>query len=75
MVALVDFSNLATSEHILKKMIQLTEESNPFFKATAIISSEIAGKNMAHSVISHFGRVNMKIFDDVLQAKDWLVTQ
>ncbi len=71
----VDFRNTMVSPEITEEMIRLAEYCNPHFKATAVVALDISTKNLAKSVINHFGRIKMQVFYDDKKANEWLVSQ
>ena len=56
-------------------MISLTEYCNPHFRATAVIADHDTNKSLANAVISHFGKINMPIYQKEEPAKEWLFSQ
>lgn len=74
-VGLVDLTGLHVHLSTLNEMIRLTYECNPHFKATAVLALGAATKNLANSVITYYGNINMKVFENQLEAMDWLAGQ
>ena len=75
MVCLVDFVGLEVADEVVPEMISLTEFCNPYFRATAVIANNDATKSLANAVISHFGKINMPIYQEEEPAKEWLFSQ
>lgn len=74
-VGLVDFNGLTVSDAVFQEMIKLTEFCNPYFRATAAIANDSSTTSLVESVINHFGKINLPIYQDENKAKEWLFTQ
>jgi hypothetical protein len=74
-VGLVDFSGLTVADEIVQQMISLTEFCNPYFRATAAIAKTPAEISLVETVINHFGKINLPIYQEELAAKEWLFSQ
>ena len=74
-VGLVDFNGLTVADEVLPEMISLTEFCNPYFRATAALANDTPAIALIESVISHFGRINLPIYQDEEAARGWLFTQ
>ena len=75
MVGLVDFSGLKVADEVIQEMIRLTESCNPYFRATAVIVNDATTTSLAESVINHFGKINLPIYQEEESAKKWLFSQ
>ena len=75
MVGLADFNGLIVTEEVTQELIHLAESCNPYFRATAVIANDDATISLANAVISHFGKINMPIYQEEELAKEWLFTQ
>lgn len=75
MVSLADFNGLIVTEEVTRELIGLAESCNPYFRATAVIANDDATTSLANAVISHFGKINMPIYQEEELAKEWLFTQ
>lgn len=75
MVGLVDFSGLKVADEVTQEMIILTESCNPYFRATAVIAFDAITIKLAESVINHFGKINLPIYQEEESAKEWLFSQ
>jgi hypothetical protein len=74
-VGLVDFNGLTVADEVLPEMISLTEFCNPYFRATAVIANNPATTSLVETVIDHFGKINLPIYQEEETAKEWLFTQ
>ncbi len=74
-VGLVDFNGLKVADEVTQEMIRLTESCNPYFRATAVIANDASTVKLAESVINHFGKINLPIYQEEGSAKEWLFTQ
>ena len=74
-VGLVDFSGLKVADEVIQEMIILTESCNPYFRATAVIAIDANNIRLAESVINHFGKINLPIYQEEESAKEWLFSQ
>ena len=74
-VGLVDFNGLTVADVVVQEMIRLAEFCNPYFRATAVITNDEASMTLANAVISHFGKINMPIYQEEVAAKEWLFAQ
>ena len=74
-VGLVDFNGLTVADEVVQEMISLTEFCNPYFRATAAITNGPATTSLVESVVNHFGKINLPIFQEETAAKEWLFTQ
>lgn len=74
-VGLVDFNGLTVADEVVLEMISLTEFCNPYFRATAAIANEPTEISLVESVIDHFGKINLPIYQEETAAKEWLFTQ
>ena len=75
MVGLVNFTGLKVADEVVPEMIHLSEFCNPYFRATAVITSDQATTRLANAVIDHFGKINMPIYQEESAAKEWLFSQ
>jgi hypothetical protein len=75
MVGLVDFNGLEVADEVTQEMIHLTESCNPYFRATAVIANDASTVSLAESVINHFGKINLPIYQEEDSAKKWLFSQ
>ena len=75
MVGLVCFNGLSVADEVTREMISLTELCSPHFRATAMIVDNDATTSLANAVISHFGKINMPIYQEEEPAKEWLFSQ
>ena len=74
-VGLVDFNGLKVDDEVTQEMIRLTESCNPYFRATAVIVNDASTNTLAESVITHFGKINLPIYQEEGAAKKWLFSQ
>jgi len=74
-VGLADFSGITVADEIVPEMINLTEFCNPYFRATAAIANEPAAISLLESVVDHFDKINLPIYQEEETAKEWLLTQ
>lgn len=74
MVGLIDFSNLTVGEEVIEDLIRLTEYSNPFFRASAVVANNREGDCIVKALIAHFGKLNFHIFEDEAAARNCLGT-
>lgn len=74
-VGLVDFSGLTVAGEVVDEMISLTEFCNPYFRATAAIANEPAEISLLESVVNHFDKINMPVYQEETAAREWLFTQ
>lgn len=74
-VGLVDFNGLQIADQVTQEMILLTESCNPYFRATAVIANDATTVSLAENVISHFGKINLPIYQEEEAAKQWLFSQ
>ncbi len=74
-VGLVDYSGLKVADEVTQEMIILTESCNPYFRATAVIAIDAITIKLAESVIKHFGKINLPIYQEEESAREWLFSQ
>lgn len=74
-VGLVDFNGLKVADEVTQEMIRLTESCNPYFRATAVLANDASTISLAESVINHFGKINLPIYQEEETAKQWLFSQ
>ena len=75
MVGLVDLDGLKVSDEVPQMLIHLMESCNPYFRATAVLANDAAATGLATTVISHFGKINMPVYQEEELAKEWLLSQ
>ena len=75
LVGLADFNGLVVTEEVTQELIHLAEACNPYFRATAVIANDESTKSLVDAVISHFGKINMPIYQEEELAKEWLFSQ
>ena len=75
LVGLADFNGLIVTKEVTQELIHLAESCSPYFRATATIANDDATVGLANAVASHFGKINMPIYQEEELAKDWLFTQ
>lgn len=75
MVGLADFKGLKVTEEVTHELILLAEACNPYFRATATIANDDETIGLANAVASHFGKINMPLYEDEELAKEWLFSQ
>jgi hypothetical protein len=74
-VGLVDLNGLTVAAEIVGEMSSLTEFCNPYFRVTAAIANKPAETSLLESVINHFGKINLPVYQEETTAKEWLLTQ
>ena len=74
-VGLVDFNGLTVADEVVQEMISLAKFCNPHFRATAVIANDEASINLANTIVNHFGKINMPIYQEEVAAKEWLFAQ
>ena len=74
-VGLVCFNDLKIADEVVQEMISLTKPCNPYFRATAVIATDNATIELAEAVKTHFGKINMPIYQKEEPAKEWLFSQ
>jgi hypothetical protein len=72
MVGLIDFSDLSFSDEVIENLILLTVLSNPFFRASAVISNNQHGDNIVKALFAHFPKLNFHVLKDETAARECL---
>jgi hypothetical protein len=73
LLTLTDVTNARFNEAVTERMKDFTTHNKPYVKAAAIIG--ISGiKKIIFEAVMMFSRRKIHIFNDMNEAKDWLVT-
>jgi len=74
-VGLVDLNGLKVADEIAQEMISLMETCRPYVRATAVLAKNQESVRLAKAVSTHFGGIDLHIFQEEETAKEWLFSQ
>ncbi|MBC7196902.1 MAG: hypothetical protein H5U39_06585 [Deferribacterales bacterium] len=75
LLTLVDVTNTESNDRTNRAIKEFAAENKPYVKAGAVVG--VFGlKKLVYQIVMKFtGRNNLKLFNTVQEAKDWLATQ
>lgn len=75
LLTLVDVTNTESNDRTNKAIKEFAAENKPYVKAGAVVGVFGIKKIVYQLVMKFTGRNNLKLFNTVKEAKDWLATQ
>lgn len=75
LLTLVDVTNTESNERTNKAIKSFAEENKPYVKAGAVVGVFGIKKLVFQMVMKFTGRKNLKLFNTVREAKEWLTQQ
>jgi len=74
-VGLVDLTGLKVADEMTHEMIRLMESCGQFVRATAVLADDAESVRLAKAVSTHFGGIDLPIYQEEEAAKEWLFSQ
>lgn len=75
LLTLVDVTNTESNDRTNNAIKAFANENRPYVKAGAVVGVSGLKKLIFQMVMKFTGRKNLKLFDTVQDAKDWLTSQ
>lgn len=72
--SMIDFEKMRFNRSVIETIKEISKRNEPYIVATAVLGLTSMTKLIAKSAILIGGR-NAKVFDDIEEAKDWLVVE
>lgn len=74
-IGLIDINNLTISENTRNEIARFPEKCNPYFKASAVVNLDESAVELTNLAFKPYENINVELFRDQVEAKDWLVAQ
>lgn len=74
MLILTDVTGARYNMEVVEKLKEFTNENTPYVKASAVVGLD-GLKKIVYNAVVMFSKRKLSVFDNIQQAKDWLIEQ